>query len=104
MSPTLSIIIIGYNSKRFLGPCLKGVASQTFKDIQTIFIDNDSKDGSVDFVKKNFKRVKVIANIENMGYVGAGNQGMGLSNSKYVMILNPDLILPPDYLEKIIAK
>lgn len=101
---TLSIILIGYNSKKFLKPCLEGINAQRFKDFETIFIDNASSDGSASYVKKHFKKVKVVANKDNIGYVGAANQGIQLSHAKYVMILNPDLILAPDYLKKIITK
>ena len=103
-TPLLSIILIGYNSKKFLKYCLKGVESQTFKNVETIFIDNDSADKSVEYVKRYFKWVKVIDNPENIGYVGAANQGIRLSKAKYVMVLNPDLILTPNYLKNIIAK
>lgn len=102
--PLLSIILIGYNSKKFLKFCLEGVRTQTLKDFEVIFIDNASKDGSAEYVKNHFKEVKVIANSENIGYVGAANQGIRLSQAKYLMILNPDLILTPDYLKKILAK
>jgi GT2 family glycosyltransferase len=103
-APILSIILIGYNSKQFLKHCLNGVKGKTLENVETIFIDNDSSDGSVAYVKRYFKWVKVIANRENTGYVGAANQGIRMTKAKYVMILNPDLILTPDYLEVMIAK
>jgi GT2 family glycosyltransferase len=103
-APLLSIILIGYNSKRFLKHCLDGVMAQTFKQVETIFIDNDSHDDSVEFVTKKYPKVKVIANPVNTGYVGAANQGIKLSKAKYVMILNPDLIMTPTYLKHAIAK
>lgn len=104
VKPVLSIILIGYNSKKFLKYCLDGVMAQTAKNIETIFIDNNSHDDSVAFVKKNYPSVKVIANKENTGYVGAANQGIKLSHAKYVMILNPDLIMTKDYLKHAIAR
>ncbi|MDP2624835.1 MAG: glycosyltransferase family 2 protein [Candidatus Peregrinibacteria bacterium] len=102
--PILSIILIGYNSKKFLKHCLGGVEKQTLKNVETIFIDNDSSDDSVAYVKRNFKWAKIVDNRENIGYVGAANQGIKMSKAKYVMILNPDLILSPEYLKKIVAK
>jgi GT2 family glycosyltransferase len=104
MVPKLSIILIGYNSLKFLKPCLEGVHAQTLKGIETLFIDNASADGSVAFVRKNFPWATVIANDQNLGYVGAANQGIRLTKAPYVMILNPDLILTPDYLKKILEK
>jgi len=101
---TLSILLIGYNSKRFLEPCLKSVEAQTYKHFETIFIDNASSDGSVEYVREHFKDVKVVANRDNLGYAKAANQGMQMSKADYVMVLNPDLILTPNYLELIIKK
>lgn len=103
-TPLLSIILIGYNSKPFLKHCLKGVEHQTLKNIETFFIDNHSTDDSVSFVEKHFPWVKIIANPHNSGYVGGANQGINLTKSKYVMILNPDLVMPSDYLKKIVTK
>ena len=103
-APLLSILLIGYNSKPFLKHCLDGVMKQTFKNIETIFIDNESHDDSIEFVKKNYPKVKVVANKINSGYVGAANQGIKLSHAKYLMILNPDLILSPTYLKHALAR
>lgn len=104
MKPEISIILIGYNSKQFLRPCLESVKNQTLKNKEVIFIDNDSKDDSVSFVRKNFEWVKVVANFKNIGYVGAANQGIKLSKGEHVMVLNPDIVLNPDYLKKIVEK
>jgi GT2 family glycosyltransferase len=100
----LSVVLIGYNSRQFLSPCLESVKKQTFKDYEVIFIDNASKDDSVEFVKENYKKIRVIANKNNTGYVGAANQGIKSSSGEYVMVLNPDLVLEPDYFAKIVAK
>jgi GT2 family glycosyltransferase len=103
-NPKLSIILIGYNSKKFLKHCLKGVESQTEESIETYFIDNASADDSVAYVSRYFPWVKVIDNPQNIGYVGAANQGIRMSHGKYVMILNPDLILTPDYIKLMLER
>ena len=103
MTPKVSIILIGYNEKRFLRSCLDGVMAQTYKDYEMIYIDNKSMDDSVEFVRKTYPSVKVVANPKNTGYVGAANQGMRMAKTPYVMILNPDLTLTPNYL-KIVMK
>ena len=77
--------------------CIEPLLKQTYKDLEIIFIDNDSRDGSPDYVRKNWPRIKVIANAENLGYAGAGNQGIELSKGEYVFITNPDIILEPEY-------
>lgn len=103
MAPLLSIILIGYNNKRFLKPCLEALRAQTIK-VQIYFIDNASSDDSVEWVLRHHPEVKVLANRENLGYAAAANQGIRMTQSKYVMILNPDLILTPSYLKIALAK
>lgn len=100
----LSIIIINYNNKDFLKDCLKAVFNQTYKNFEIIFIDNNSSDSSISFVKKKYPSVKIIKNIENLGYGKAANEGIKITKSDYVMILNPDVILEPNYSEKSIRK
>ena len=73
----LSIIIISYNSKQFIQKCINSLlASEPHLALETIIIDNASQDGSPDFVKINFPRVRLIANIINLGYAKACNQGI----------------------------
>lgn len=102
--PKTSIIIINYNNKDFLKNCLNAVFNQTHKNFEVILADNNSSDSSVSYVIKKYPSVKIIKNTENLGYGKAANQGIKVSNNDYVMILNPDVILEPDYLEKSIKK
>lgn len=103
-APLLSVVLIGYNDKKFLPYCMKGLNAQTFKIFEVFYIDNASADDSALWMKKHHSHVRVVSNADNKGYVGAGNQGIKMSFAKYVMILNPDLILTPTYLERILAR
>lgn len=100
----ISIIIIHYKTKHLLRGCIEPLLKQTYKDSEIIFIDNNSEDGSPDYVRENWPRIKVVANKENIGYAGAGNQGIELSEGEYVFITNPDIILTPEYFEKAVGK
>lgn len=110
MTPLLSIILIGYNNKRFLAPCLGALKKQTLSVkgktplLAIWYIDNASSDDSVEWILRHHPEVKVLANRENLGYAAAANQGIRMTKSKYVMILNPDLILAPSYLKIALAK
>ena len=57
----------------------------------TILVDNASPDGTADVVQANFPAVRLIRNAENVGYARAVNQGIGLSESPYIFLLNPDI-------------
>ena len=101
--PKLIIQIVTYNSLKFLNDCLQSIFAQTFKDFQVLIIDNHSTDGTLDFLKKRFPAVSIFRNFKNVGFAKAHNQGFVLRKSDYVLVLNPDVILEPDFLEKLLT-
>ncbi len=103
-SPLVSIIIVGYNSVRFLPRHFESIKNQTHKNLEIIFIDNGSTDGSCQYASAHFSGVTVVDNGQNRGLDYAWNQGIKLSSGKYVMLLNPDIVFEKDYLEKCVAK
>lgn len=98
----ISLVIINYNNKDYLQRCINSILSQTYKNIEIIFIDNESKDGSYEFMVEEYsnKNILLIKNKVNNGYAGAANQGIKISKGKYVMILNPDIIMENDFIEE----
>lgn len=84
--------------------CLDSLAGLSYKDKEIIFIDNASTDGSLAFILKNYPQVRVISNRENLGYAGGANQAVEISAGEFVMILNPDIILAPDYLNVLMQR
>ncbi len=101
----LAVVLIGYNSKKFLKTCFDSIRKQTiFKELDVIFIDNISHDDSVEFVMEKYPWVRVFQNHFNFGYAGAANQGIDLTGAPFINIINPDIILEPDYFEKILKK
>ena len=98
-----SIIIVNYNVKHFLEQCLFSVqkAIQTSGlEAEIIVIDNHSVDRSVDYLQPKFPSVKFITNDENLGFAKACNQGYKVARGKFLLFLNPDTILPEDFLIK----
>ncbi|MEO7292880.1 MAG: glycosyltransferase family 2 protein, partial [Ginsengibacter sp.] len=97
----LTIIIVNYNVKYFLEQCLCSVM-KAVENIETeIFVvDNNSSDGSKDFFKDRFSRVKFIWNNENIGFSKANNIALKEATGNYILFLNPDTLLPEDCLEK----
>ncbi len=97
----ISLVIINYNNKSYLKRSMNSILNQTHENTEVIFIDNESIDGSFEYIKKEFKceNIRLIKNEINNGYAGAANQGIKLSRGKYVMILNPDIIMEPNFIE-----
>lgn len=100
----LSVIILNYNVSFFLRQCILTV-QEALAGIESeiIVIDNDSKDGSCEMVKKHFPKIKLIENNENIGFSKANNQGVALAKGEYVCILNPDTAVAKDTFLKALA-
>lgn len=97
---TLSVIIVSYNVKYFLFQtlqslykALEGIESEVF------VVDNNSADDTVSYIQNHFPEVNFIANKENLGFSKANNQAFKLSDSKFVLLLNPDTVLKEDTLK-----
>lgn len=97
----LSVIIVNYNVEYFLDQCLDSVrkASKNLQ-VEVFVVDNDSKDGSVDMVRRKYPEVKLIENKDNVGFSKANNQAIDLSNGKFILLLNPDTVVGEDSFEK----
>ena len=71
-------------------------------EFEVIAVDNDSQDGTVEMITKEFPQVKVIANNYNAGFAKANNQGIAISKGRYILLLNPDMRVLPGTLEKMV--
>lgn len=97
----LSVIIVNYNVKHFLEQCLTSVYS-AMKGVngEVIVVDNNSADGSNSMIIEKFKDVKLIRNGHNPGFSVANNQGIKISNGKYILLLNPDTVVSEETFSK----
>ena len=90
----LSIIIVNYNSKFLLENCIDSIKKSIFNiNSEIIVVDNNSTDGSKEYLLPKLTDVKFIFNNENTGFAKACNQGFKISSGKYILFLNPDTIL-----------
>lgn len=95
----LSIVILNYNSKDFLLPCIKGIIENTKGiDYEIIIVDNASTDGSVAYIEQKIisrfgEVVKLVISKENKGFAFGNNLGIKFSRGKYVLIMNPDILI-----------
>lgn len=104
MQSLLSIVIINYNTRHLLKTCIDSLYNQTWKNLEIIFIDNLSQDGSCEYVQEQYPKVIPVCNTVNLGYSDGANQGISMAKGEYVMLLNPDIIFEPDYIEKCLQK
>jgi len=100
--PLVSIILLGYNSEKDIKECIDSLKKQTYKNFEIIFVDNNSKDNSVQLIKENYPGVKLILNPKNYGFSRGNNIGIKNSKGDYVIILNPDTILDKSWLKNLV--
>ncbi len=94
MAKKVSIVIVSYNVCQLLDECLQSV-ERALEGIEgDIFvIDNKSTDGTVDTLQPRHPEVHFVANKENVGFACANNQAIRMSDSEYVLLLNPDTVV-----------
>lgn len=102
----LSIIIISYNTKYLLRRCLTSIesslGSSSSLSWEAIVVDNNSHDGTVQMIKREFPFVGMIVNKENVGYGRANNQAAEVAKGKYVLFLNSDTRVLNSGIEKLL--
>lgn len=93
----LSIIIVNYNGKRFLGDCLDSVAKHVSCSHEIILVDNASSDGSCEFVREHFPEVRLVESKVNTGFTGGNNIGAKQASGRLILLLNNDTIMLNDF-------
>ena len=98
----VSVIIPNFNGKKYLKECLDSLRKQDYLYFEVILVDNGSEDGSVEWTKENYPEVRVIALKENTGFCGGVNAGIRESKSEYVLLLNNDTIVFPEFITELV--
>ena len=97
----LSIIIVSWQVKKKLKKNIESIyLSKTKYSFEIFVVDNASNDGTVSMLKENFPKVNIIANSKNIGFSSACNQAILKAKGDFILLLNPDMKLYPDTLEK----
>lgn len=98
----ISIIINNYKTRGLLKQCLKGIYLYPPRvEFEVIVIDNNSGDGSVELVKEKFPSVRLFESKDNLGHHKGNNLGIKNSTGKYILILNTDIALMDNSIDKI---
>jgi len=102
VKPFVTVIIVNWNGVKYLPDCLQSLSAVSYKNRETLFVDNASTDDSVAYVKKNYPEIKLYHNKTNLGYA-QGHQ-IGLENAKgdAVLLLSTDTIVKPNVIDELI--
>ncbi len=100
--PTVSIILVNLNGAGLLPDCLASLNAQTYRDFETILVDNGSQDASVAVARTHMPDVKVIPLKENTGFAAGNNVGIRASVGRYVLLLNNDTVADERFLLELV--
>jgi len=99
----VSITIVTWNSSRHLRACLASLEQQDYPGIEVIILDNASTDGTHEILRQYESRFRVIYNATNIGFAAGQNQAMRAARGKWILCLNPDILLRPDFVSQLVA-
>jgi len=102
MSATLSIVIPTWNGRDLVVDCLASLQRQTTRGHEIIVVDDGSTDDTCAFLVKEFPDVRVVRLERNSGFCVAVNAGIRAATGELIMLLNNDMTLAPDCLEKLL--
>jgi GT2 family glycosyltransferase len=101
MGAALTVVIPTYNRTDLLAECLASIAAQTFRDLRVLVIDDASPQDVAACVRAAYPMAVVIRRSENGGFARAANAGIRAAESAYIMLLNDDMTLAPDCIERL---
>jgi len=99
---SVSVIIPNWNGMSHLPTCLASLSQQSAQPDEVIVVDNGSRDGSVDFIRKNYPKLQIIEFPENRGFAAAVNAGIHASSADFLALLNNDTELDPHWIEELV--
>lgn len=103
-TPTLSVIIVNWNTKRLLLQCVQSIM-ETADSVthEILVVDNNSTDDSVGVVRSSFPRVRLIVNEHNLGFSKAANLAISHTRGAYILIAHPDVCFQTGAISELVS-
>ena len=105
--PIVSICVPVYGVEKYIERCARSLFNQSYDNIEYIFVDDCSKDGSIDILKEVIKdyperlnHIKIICHEENRGLASARNTGLDAATGKYIIHVDSDDWVEPEMVEE----
>jgi GT2 family glycosyltransferase len=98
----VAVVVVSWNCAAYLPGCLDSLAALAHRPREILVVDNASADGSQALVRERFPGVRLVECRTNVGFAAANNLGIRETRSPFVLVLNPDTRLAPDFLERLL--
>ena len=91
--PKISIITVGMNHLKYIKDLLPSIYTSSIShnmscEIEMIYVDNCSSDGSIEFIRQNYPQVKILQNQQALGFGANNNKGVLAAHGEYIAIIN----------------
>ncbi|MCK5476272.1 MAG: glycosyltransferase family 2 protein [Candidatus Pacebacteria bacterium] len=108
--PIVTISLINYNGRKFVFEAIESAVDQDYPNLEIILIDNNSTDGTKEDIEKKIpewekrrkNKIIYIKNKENAGFGKPHNMAMRMAKGDFILLLNYDAILKPNYIENVL--
>jgi len=100
--PEVTIVVLNYNGKKYIHDCLNSIFRMNYPNFKVLVIDNASWDSSPLVVKQEFPRAKLVEHRRNHGFAKAYNMALVDVDSEFIVLLNNDVKVEPDWLNELI--
>jgi GT2 family glycosyltransferase len=100
--PLVSIIIINYNGKLYLEKCLESIKKINYDNLEIIVVDNNSTDGTMEFLVQNYPSVITLKLDQNYGFAKPNNMAAKIAKGDFLLFLNNDTEVTPNFLTELV--
>ena len=103
--PSASVVIVTWNGREHLGPCLSSLAASDYPAdrLEVVVVDNGSSDGTVDWIARQHPRVRVVPLASNQGFTGGNTAGVAAATGDVLVFFNNDMRVEPDTVRRLVA-
>jgi GT2 family glycosyltransferase len=100
--PSVCVTVVTFNSERYIRRCLEGVLDQMGVGVEVVVFDNASTDRTRKILKDFKGRIRTILSERNVGFAEGQNRAIRTAAADWVLTLNPDVLLEPDFLQRLV--
>jgi GT2 family glycosyltransferase len=98
----IAVVVVAWNSAAYLPGCLDSLRGLARPPAELVVVDSGSTDGSADLVRRGYPEARLIVHEENIGFCRGNNLGIRATSSPFVLALNPDTVLEPQFIERLL--